>query len=336
MTEQLQTNPNYPQPIIPEVSDINPLPDNQLGLVDGSFDVVRSNGENDSGWCVSGYFNGNNGKQCVVIEKKEGDEVLTKTVPLDILLAWQKPGNENVPVKEISDYQRPIEDVEKLGLFAIASSVSTNNEKIKSPRDPRLAMVFKPILSEEEIPRKPTNYSYLFEPDEEKFQKNRSELNKQEEREILERYKFTEVNDRSRNAAIVRLKIARQADKNINNLINLFQQRYNIIEPKDVVEMVRISADLRYALGEYLLEKKLPERLDNMPERIVRNTNKNPNHRGYGHLSNLSSREYAVLLALSMIDGSFQEPARGDEIERDASGHPVLGQHRAAAEELLS
>ena len=334
MIEQLQINPNYPQPIITEVSDINPSYANQLGLVDGSFNVIRSNGKNESGWCVSGYADGKDGKQRVVIEKIEDDQILTKTIPLGKFLAWQQPSNEIVSVKEISNDKRPV--VERLGLYAIASSVSTNNEKVESPRDPRLAMVFKPILSEKEIPRQTTDYSYLFELDEEKFQKTRRELNKQEELETLEKYKFTEVNDQSRNAAIDRLKTVRQADKNINNLINLFQQSDNIVEPKDVVEMIRTNTDLRYALGEYLLEKKLPERLNNMPERIVRNTNKNPNHRGYGHLPNLSSREYAVLLALSMIDGSFQEPARGDEVERDASGRPVLGQHRGAAEELLS
>lgn len=86
-----------------------------------------------------------------------------------------------------------------------------------------------------------------------------------------------------------------------------------------------------------LLNTKLQKLLDEgkLPSRIQANTRKGPKVAGYPY--DVSSRNYAVLLALSMLDGTFhgQLNPEGDEIEYDANGRAVVGQHRAAALQLL-
>jgi hypothetical protein len=73
-----------------------------------------------------------------------------------------------------------------------------------------------------------------------------------------------------------------------------------------------------------------------MPSRIARDSQKNPNHPGYSGVGHLSSREYACMLAMSMLDGTFDiSSARGDEITASSRNRDGVGQHRTAAKTLL-
>lgn len=106
--------------------------------------------------------------------------------------------------------------------------------------------------------------------------------------------------------------------------------------PRGVVERVHTDADLRFALARYFLAK-IEANLSKMPRRVAINQQKNPNHPGYpGYIT---GREYAALLAISMLDGSFDQESvgRGDDITytKDTREEVVLGQHRAAANLLL-
>ena len=76
---------------------------------------------------------------------------------------------------------------------------------------------------------------------------------------------------------------------------------------------------------------------NDLPERVRYNdpdNRKHPNHPGYP--DKMTSSEYAAVLALSMIDGSFNpELEENIESDRRKDGTPIYGQHREAARIVL-
>lgn len=150
---------------------------------------------------------------------------------------------------------------------------------------------------------------------------------------------ITEPTDEQKRTAWGRLHEA-ESDLVIEAIISKYVTREGPRDPVSVTDTLRTNADLRYELGSYLLRDKLPkiarEQPHDIPSRVFVGGQKSPNHRGYAHLGHINSREYAVILALSMLDGTFSDPGIGDPIERNSKGYIELGQHRAAAEVLLS
>lgn len=77
---------------------------------------------------------------------------------------------------------------------------------------------------------------------------------------------------------------------------------------------------------------------DDLPERVKHNDPdnlKHPNHPGYP--DKMTSSEYAAVLALSMLDGSFSpELEENIESDRRKDGTPIYGQHREAAHVVLA
>ena len=99
-------------------------------------------------------------------------------------------------------------------------------------------------------------------------------------------------------------------------------------------EMLRTNNELRVAIGEYFIDK-IATMGHQMPARVYDNGMKTPQARGYGG-AEMTSREYASLLALSMLDGTFKAArAAHDPILVGESGVVELGQHRYAAHLLL-
>ena len=100
---------------------------------------------------------------------------------------------------------------------------------------------------------------------------------------------------------------------------------------------MRNNKDLRIEVGVYLLAK-IDRLFHQMPERIQDDTEKKPSTEGYNHIPVMTSREYATLLAISMLDGTFDDKrVGGDTIEyREGTDKVILGQHRAAAQKLIS
>lgn len=109
------------------------------------------------------------------------------------------------------------------------------------------------------------------------------------------------------------------------------------VDPEAVVTLVRKNDELRFALADYLL-KKASDIGYKLPERVATNNQfKSSNYPGYA--ANMNSQEYAVVLALSMLDGTFvTRKSMQDPVEyiRNYNGTVVNGgQHRLAALELL-
>lgn len=110
---------------------------------------------------------------------------------------------------------------------------------------------------------------------------------------------------------------------------------------KKTINEIRKNHKLRCRLLEFFgrkLEVMRQLSPDDLPERVKHNDPgnlKHPNHPGYP--DKMTSPEYAAVLALSMIDGSF-DPDSEDDMESDTrkDGTPIYGQHREAAHVVLA
>jgi hypothetical protein len=110
----------------------------------------------------------------------------------------------------------------------------------------------------------------------------------------------------------------------------------DIINYREIVNRLHDDPELRLNIGRYLLEKidRMAESDTTLPPRIQKNTStKRPAFAGYENMGRIPSREYAALLALSYLDGTFKQ---GDRMSRDDRGDILDGQHRTAAELVLS
>ena len=104
-------------------------------------------------------------------------------------------------------------------------------------------------------------------------------------------------------------------------------------DPYEIVQAIRSDEKTRLQVAAYYTTK-LTSFIGIMPDRIVRNTEKHPKTKGMEHT--VRSQEYAVLLALSKLDGTFDSAASAqDKIVYDSLGNVELGQHRVAADILL-
>lgn len=106
--------------------------------------------------------------------------------------------------------------------------------------------------------------------------------------------------------------------------------------PEDVVDTIFSDDTMRANIARYLMQK-VTQNADMMPDRVRLNRGKMGNHPGYP--SGMSSREYASVLALSMLDGTFvSERSIKDPVEFITKGNSTEingGQHRLAALRLL-
>ncbi len=131
----------------------------------------------------------------------------------------------------------------------------------------------------------------------------------------------------------------------INNIINEYAP-YDVETDfegfKKTINEIRRNRQLRCRLLEFF-EKKLEaiRRLSpySLSERVYYNdlgNLKHPNHPGYP--DKMTSSEYAVVLALSMIDGSFDPDSDSKDQVKSGEykdGTPMCGQYREAARKIL-
>lgn len=109
---------------------------------------------------------------------------------------------------------------------------------------------------------------------------------------------------------------------------------------KQTINEIRKNRQLRCQLLKFFegkLETLRQVAPDSLPERVRYDDPgnlKHPNHPGYP--DKMTSPEYAAVLALSMIDGSFNpELEENIESDRRKDGTPIYGQHREAARIVL-
>lgn len=126
-------------------------------------------------------------------------------------------------------------------------------------------------------------------------------------------------------------------DKFINGIIRKYlTPEVNTFE--SLVGFIRNNDALRLELGKYLMQK-VREHRSTMPERLQQSHGeKSPSHPGYD--GKLGNDEYAALLAISMLDGTFiSKKSLSDPVEFiDRRNDTAIngGQHRLAAVQLLN
>lgn len=203
------------------------------------------------------------------------------------------------------------------------------------PRERRNIELFKPLPYFDAMPAQAgeteQNYDYLFAEE----AVYRSHPPKVDRFGIKEKQWLP--TEETRTAAKDRLITAAEKDEALTSIIQSQAGQLDVSDPLKVVDALRLKPDFRLSMGSYLLEKvnNYAQIEGAMPERIVRNQEKAPDRGGY-HMPRMSSREYAALLALSMLDGTFDKNQilESDPVE-ERDGVAVQGQHRAAALKVL-
>lgn len=125
----------------------------------------------------------------------------------------------------------------------------------------------------------------------------------------------------------------RASNKQIKDILNKYATG-GYMRESVAAAAIRDNHELRMELGVHLLDtikhmKYLPSRLNNDFEI------KRPNIQGYDE--DMTSKEYATLLALAMLDGTYKD-SPGDKIligSRFDGGEVTNGQHRYTAQEAL-
>lgn len=133
------------------------------------------------------------------------------------------------------------------------------------------------------------------------------------------------------------LTLPKVQDKIINSIIGKhLTPEVNSYE--NLVGFIRENSALRLELGKYLMQK-VHEHRSIMPARLQQSHGeKSPSHPGYD--DKLGNDEYAALLAISMLDGTFiSKRSLSDPVEFvDRRNDTAIngGQHRLAAVQLLN
>jgi hypothetical protein len=262
-------------------------------------------------------------------------------------MSEQRPGNSNpdIPPEMVDNEYYAMFAAEKVAPDLTALAAGRETEP-----DTRLARLFAPRLTKDE--ERQTN-PVADEADQTEYYRRlvMGEVSEQEQAERREAAAKRQRGDTERFAkeptvdmklrAFQTLQNAKQDDPIIEAIVDKH------IPPSDglpdyssVVDQVRTDVGLRYELGSYLLRDKLTrfkqESPHAVPYRVFVGTEKSPAHPGYLHLGKLNSQEYSAMLALSMVDGTYDDREDSDPIITypDKPGE-MLGQHRAAAKLLL-
>jgi len=212
--------------------------------------------------------------------------------------------------------------------------------------DTRLVQLFAPRITEDERPPReaPDGQDFYYRllmdqvSEEELIQKRAASERQQEEDE--ERF-IKEPTVDMKLQAFNRLQDAKQDDPYIAAIVDKYIPAVaGMPDYEAIVKQVRSDADLRYELGSYLLRDKLPRLKRETPhavsQRVFIGSEKTPARAGYRHLGKLNSQEYTAMLALSMLDGTYENREHVDPIVVNVEKPwNTQGQHRLAAKLLL-
>jgi hypothetical protein len=139
----------------------------------------------------------------------------------------------------------------------------------------------------------------------------------------------------TRAAALDRLRIAAQADVDLSRILNEESAGLGLTDQMQTVDALRLVPDFRLRIGTYL-RSKIDRYADAgwMPDRISKNDEKADVVDGYP-IRKMRSRDYATLVALSMIDGTFNQERIGPAGQVEINEDSVQGQHRLGALRVL-
>ena len=123
-------------------------------------------------------------------------------------------------------------------------------------------------------------------------------------------------------------------DSNFKLLMDKITSKFDTSSQADMLKKLREDQETSSEIKDYI-SLKLEQNLHKMPARIFENSDKNyknPNYPGYENANKLTSREYAIILAESMINGSFNfDYSKSSPIFINSNNEVEVGQHRVAA-----
>ena len=314
-------------------------PAEALGLHNGEFTVMRSNGEEETGWSVARFAEDRFDEvgdriSRVMITKPVYDsgghivEYLEKTIPESRLLSWQKETEEqgagsgrlDVRLDEPRVTEAPASESERLEVRVDESEVKEASEK-----PGRVEQLFAPVGVEESHEDRNQGFDHLFDPD---YDASKVRVEDAAVRGPEGRQKVTAESEQD---AADALRYAVSGDYDLKRIID--QYNPNRFVGQDLVRHLRTDPEARVAVGKYLMSR-FEEEVLSMGDRVRHDAGKRPNFKGYEGLGSLKSSEYVPLLALSMIDGTYHEAAADTEQRKD-NGAVTNGEHRQAARQIL-
>lgn len=185
------------------------------------------------------------------------------------------------------------------------------------------------------------DYDYLFNNKDQAAQPNargfgqyepaKVETAEEKQRSYYDRF----VTEENRQASLDTLSEVVKATPEIREILT----RHNLSPTEmSAVDAIRENSDVRFEVAKALVQKLdrlVSNPTNDMGDRINRNDSKNLKVDSVTGVR-MSSRLYAVNMALKMIDGEFSSKHEGsDPIERKEDGSVIRGQHRHAATSTL-
>lgn len=246
--------------------------------------------------------------------------------------------NNSANGTKVTPYNRPSSNEIGLGFAELSQARAELSLEKFSPQTQKLTTPLttdslgQPAVSHNESPRR-ESFDDLWN------------VSDEEARERAHRYidevnqhrpnKRNSVNDENIRSARDMLTKAVNGDGELGNIIKEYAKS------SEIIDELRTNHALRCAVFDYFrykLERIRELNSSILPERVRRddpNNLKSPNSDGYP-VDKMLSSEYASVLALAMVDGSF-DASRADTTQSHirSDGSPGMGQHRDAARTIL-
>lgn len=328
-------------------------------------------GENGARWLDDGWFPGNILYICDVnSEEGIGDNVLLvqthkffrktngeyTTATKNILLSEIQRLNDNFNVEQL--YRKTPEEMVAEGIKSVESILSqrksisdwnslstaeTGLDESDSPElnrfDERVLKQMKPLETDvdgmpfKDEPVRENYFDHLYDPN--------YEPPNDVEAAAVRNPKGVPISENSLNAAEEVIN-SLATNPFLMQIINLEGALDSEVDSKEIMNNIRSSYLTRCRLFEYLTSRLNDLAVDNpraLADRVRSNSEgnlKTPNHLGDDYYKDrMRSREYAVVLAIAMIDGSFDVDRQDKIITHYRDGKGRCGMHRDSARVLL-
>lgn len=334
--------------------------------------VMRSpRGENGARWLDDGWFPGNILYICDVnSEEGIGDNVLLvqthkffrktngeyTTATKNILLSEIQRLNDNFNVEQL--YRKTPEEMVAEGIKSVESILSqrksisdwnslstaeTGLDESDSPElnrfDERVLKQMKPLETDvdgmpfKDEPVRENYFDHLYDPN--------YEPPNDVEAAAVRNPKGVPISENSLNAAEEVIN-SLATNPFLMQIINPEGALDSEVDSKEIMNNIRSSYLTRCRLFEYLTSRLNDLAVDNpraLADRVRSNSEgnlKTPNHLGGDYYKDrMRSREYAVVLAIAMIDGSFDVDRQDKMVTHYRGGRERSGMHRDSARALL-
>ena len=334
--------------------------------------VMRSpRGENSARWLDDGWFPGNILYVCDVnSEEGIGDNVLLvqthklfrktngeyTTATKNILLSEIQRLNDNFNVEQL--YRKTPEEMVTEGIKSVESILSqrksisdwnslstaeTGLDESDSPElnrfDERVLKRIKPLETDvdgmlfKDEPVRENYFDHLYDPN--------YEPPNDVEAAAVRNPKGVPISENSLNAAEEVIN-SLATNPFLMQIINPEGALDSEVDSKEIMNNIRSSHLTRCRLFEYLTSRLNNLAADNpraLAERVLHNSKGNlkiPNHLGGDYYKDrMRSREYTVVLAIAMMDGSFNVDRQDEVVTHYRDGKGRCGMHRDSARVLL-